>query len=380
MGDIRFFLEFLRESGFEVKEVTHPEGDVVIVLGCTSLDDETALAFLDYVEEGGSLIVDARGNNRLLTYLNVGESFVVRGRDEVRVSLYYSTIDGGVLVEGALAGPGSPFWGYEKMYYVGRGIRTPQDWTSLMVTENGVEVAAIKGNVSVVGCLLCADPLFIQNLVDYLEDGKNDFPRVDVRRYATPRVVKWGDTVEDIVEVTVSSPDVEVQVSYPYETGDYCSFPLIRGEIGDIRPEDGGYTQSTRFVYRAEGRSCELAPVIVKAVFEGKEREITVRGQRITVEEEGLLVGGNYLLPGLLIVLALLTYFGLGRLKRSSLIKRWKRVKLLMRLTKRRYMKREIDEETYKRLISDYQKELDIVEAEMRMLGIPIPEEDRDKH
>ncbi len=371
-------VSYLRDGGFDVELFYSTEDigkyDGIIVLGCTSMDPKDVERFLSFE---GRLVVDARDDNPLSSALGVKrKSYPLEGTDTSSFRDVYVNITNGILLKHVIKG--GPLVGYERMYYVGNPIFLPSRFKSGFLTPTGEDVLGIDDNVVVTGCFYCSDPLLLYNLVDWVEDGKIDFPSFYIEREITPSLVRVGGTFVDIVRVR-SPKEMEVRGEYIYGEGggQFCNFTPINTEFSGPEITGREYEVEARFIYRPEEPVyCYLPPVVLDLLWKAYKRTVILDAIPVTVSSTTVALPERpldwiyVLIP--LILLILLSPFLYKQLKIRRLKKRWIQLKRLIDKTNQRYMARKISKEVYEELITEYTKELQLVEGALTELGVDI--------
>ncbi len=382
---------YLEDMGFDVDVIEDTEDlrmyDALIVLSCTDMDPKNVEDILNFYDGGGGLIVDVHRENPITEALGVRKkTYPLEGLKRGSLSTLYVDIKNGVIVKETIKdGEGPIVSGYERMYYVGEPIYLPSGFNSGFAPESGEDVLGWKkdgGRVAVVGCLYCADPLLLANLVDWAEDGKVDFPRFLIKRRALPDVVPAGGTIVDEIEVVVEEGVQQVTGSYLFGTsGAYCNFELLSSEFERPQPFGDKYRLSARFTLRAgtEPETCYLPPALLEIFSGSSTRRVTVDPVEVVVSGRTMVQFTENDLPliaGILVVF-LLTLFVIKMMsRRQRLLREWRKYRFLIKVAKRKRMKREISQEAYERMMAEYEKALQEIEVELRMLGVRIPSEE----
>ena len=385
---------FLSDSGFDVDVITSTDNldkyDAVIVLSCTKLTTNDLNNIIRFYEKGGGLVLDAREDNPLIHHFDVyKKTYPLEGLDRSSLDTTYVTVKNGVLVNTPIINKSSPIVsGYEKMYYVGEPLAAPSGFNSGFTTESGENVMVWKMDgmkrVAILGCLYCADPLLLTNVVDWAEDGSVDFPDFRIYRKVIPEIVPLGNILVDMISITVDKELNNVTGNYLYNTGNpaYCDFGEPRSEIEPPEPEGDSYKISVKFTYKARGKpgTCSLPPALILLKWKDQTRrvivdpvEVTVSGKSIAYTVSNIFEENYVLLIGIALGLLLVGAYFAHEGKKRKLIREWEKYKNLIALTKKRRLVGELSEDAYKDLLKTYQEKLQEIEVEMKMMGINPP-------
>ncbi|HID09281.1 TPA: hypothetical protein EYP13_03560, partial [Candidatus Micrarchaeota archaeon] len=247
-----------------------PNADGIVVLGCTELDDEDIRTLEEYVKKGGRLVLDLHCPGKLDDFMYqygvIRSDRPYEGTILQTMTLPYARIRG-YPVDRPIIMRNTPVNSkHVKMIYVGPTFTvTSEVFSDAFITPTGQSVAFIgevgEGKVYATGCLLCSNQLLMANILDWVSDGRVDFPRFEVDRRVYPPVKEVGRPFYDEIRVSVSPDErdaVEISVAYPYNEEGFCRLVPTQ----DRRAEDG--TVVFRFEYTPrEKMSCSLAPVVV---------------------------------------------------------------------------------------------------------------------
>ncbi len=273
---------FLQRAGFDASLVeTVPQaerGDVIIVLGCSRVgeaDAQTIVAMVKHV--GIGLIVDLKCNSPFSSLLDVYPYDVYVGTRKAALSTDYATVQGYYVEAGERTSCAAPAcFGYESMYYAGDALDARGDaWrdvftdASLLVYRNLGE-----GRVAVTGCLLCASPLLMENMVDWAEDGMIDFPRFQIERSAE---LQPDGKVHDVFTV-VTSRDVSAKIVYT--ANDTC--PLEKVDETPAQPLSGDRASKVFIaILQPTGSVCYTPDALFVFEYNGMQRHVIVRGETV---------------------------------------------------------------------------------------------------
>ena len=377
-----------REWGYgnlQASEKLDPQAEGIIVMGCTELSEEDVRMLGEYVEKGGRLVIDlyCPGNvdNFMYRYGVMSSEMAYSGGILQKMVLPYAEIRG-YPVDKPIIRPNTPLNSkYAMMVYSGPTFTiTGKSFSHAFLTPNGQLVAFTaeigKGGVYASGCLLCSNQLLMANILDWVSDGRVDFPRFEVSRRVYPRTKEVGRPFYDEIRISRPSEEresVEISVAYLYNKEGFCKLVPTQDEGGD---EDAVVF---RFEYVPQERmSCSLAPVIVSMTWispEGKiVREFTVPGENVQVIAPSIYVPPSafpYVAVAVMIVLAGLAVVGARYYKR----KRLRDLKLQLKALEeslndlhKKLMTRQITEDVYKRLVERYVAKIEELKAEIRVM------------
>ncbi len=274
---------FLERAGFDVDIIESPteatSADVIIVLGCAKISDTDAALLLTLAKEGAGLIVDLRCPSPFTHLLRVAPVDDYVGIRTGVLSTEYATVTGYYVEAGEHTSCNAPAcFGYESMYYVGKTLYAEgEEWRDVFTDASILVYRNIgQGRVAVTGCLLCASPLLLENLVDWAEDGVIDFPKVTVKREAT---LHPDGFVHDIF--TIVAP-IDVNAHIYYSSPSNCPLIKTRDETNRPRPLTGGRA-SVFFIGILQPLSsvCRTEDALIEFSWDGQRRHIIVRGESV---------------------------------------------------------------------------------------------------
>jgi len=273
---------FLRSAGFDTVVVnTVPPakaGDVIIVLGCTDISTSDARTLVNLAENGVGLIVDAHCPSPLLGVLNVGLSETYKGIRKGVLSTEYATVTGYYDQAGERDVCDAPAcFGYESAYYVGSTLYAPDpSWRDVFADASLVIYRKLgQGHVAVTGCLFCASPLLLENMVDWADNGKIDFPQIEIKR--TARVSPDGYVYDTFTLVAPSGASAKVE----YTPGQ-C--PLIKIDQNPPQPLAGGKVSKVFVaVLKPSKNICVTPDALIIFSYKGMKRDVIVRGETVVV-------------------------------------------------------------------------------------------------
>ncbi len=362
----------------------------IIILGCTQLDKGDVDKLYEYVESGGRLVLDLHcpGTADNLAFklgiLRAEQPYT--GTIIQEMNLPYITVKG-YPIDRPIVRRGTPFNSrYVKMIYVGPTFtQSGTALSSTFVTPNGEPVAFFgqvgKGYVYITGCLLCSNQLLMANILDWLEDGRVDFPSFYVYRRVYPETKLVGKPFYD--EITIEIPPdaretMSVSADYVYNEPGICRLtPTLKTNTGF----DQTGTEKLLFEYDPERpMQCSLGPFIVRINWQSPNgptyREFTVPGPYVQVISPPLSIPPNYtpyILGAILAVLAAATPFALRWKKKKEikrLVKRLDGIEYGMEDLRRKFMTRAITEDIYKQLLQKYIAEAEEIKAKLREMGV----------
>lgn len=356
---------FLEDMGFEVEVTDRIPNDAkaLVIPACTYIDEQVLEKILKVVERNGGVLIDAWERSPLLRELKVVRLNHVEDIERRSFKHPYVEIKNGVLVNSILEG--GPIRRHSKLYYVGPAIEGA-GYNVGVVTENGEAVLLWKegrGRIVVTGCLFCMGPYLLANTIDWIEDGKIDFPEVTVERDAIPSVVKKGSQFMDRIIVEVEDTDANVSGEYLYNIGEpFCKTSFEGMDLPEREIIRGRQRIELRYRLKAEEvGSCILPPSIIYVESEEGKREIIADPVEISVTgvffESEEIPSWLYLAVPVSIAAAVFLYKRL-RIK----VERDRILRALHELDKK-FKKREIDKESYTKIRAEYMKRLIELEA-----------------
>jgi len=362
-----------------------PRAEGIIILGCTELVEDDIRMLEEYVEKGGRLVLDLYCPGRVDDFMY--RHGVIRSEKPYsegilqKMVLPYANIRG-YPVDKPIIRQNTPLNSkYARMIYSGPTFTiTGKSFSYAFITPKGQSVAFTaeigKGGAYASGCLLCSNQLLMANILDWVSDGRVDFPRFEVSRRVYPRTKEVGRPFYDEIRISRPSEErdaVEISVAYLYNKEGFCKLVPTQDEERD---EDAVVF---RFEYVPQERmSCSLAPVVVSMTWispEGKiVREFTVPGENVQVIAPSIYVPPSafpYVAVAVMIVLAGLAVVGARYYKR----KRLRDLKLQLKALEeslndlhKKLMTRQITEDVYKRLVERYVAKIEELKAEIRVM------------
>ncbi len=388
VGSVDQIVQTWRDWGFKdvVKgDRIDPKADGIVILGCTSLSDSDVAALEEYVKKGGRVAVDLHCpgaiDNLFSKYGVIRSDRPYRGTILQTLHLPYVDVKGYPVDRPIVMRDAPTSSKYVKMIYAGPSFTIAgEHFSDVFLTPTGQSVAFMgkigNGEVYASGCLLCSNQLLMANILDWLEDGKIDFPRFEVDRRVYPPVKKVGEPFYD--ELRISVPDtvmdsMDIEVAYPYNERGFCKLTPVQER------EVQGSTAIFRFQYTPETKmDCSLAPVVVSMTWispDGKiTRSFSVPGEYIQVIAPPLSIPPNYLpyiAASLLVILGVGAAFAWERHKKKKLEEMRLQVKALeesMEDLQKKLMTRQITEDVYKKLMERYIAEIEELKAKIKIM------------
>ena len=382
---------FLRDRGFQAEVINTTDHlsdyDAVFVLGCTKMDSQDVEHFLEYYQRGGGLVVDDRDNNPLAQALGVRQKpYMLSAPGGESITTSYVSITNGVLIKGIVQDDRGPMvYGNERMYYVGRPLKLPSDFNPGFASSSGEDVMGWKkerGRLVVIGCLYCADPLLLENLADWSQDGRIDFPRFTIRRDIIPSEVEVGDSFVDEITISISGDVDKVSGEYLYGfRKPYCELTPDRFISPSQQPNGTGFLITLKAQYTPDKpMDCYMPPAMVHLRWNGYTRDAIVDKKPITVIATSFAVPGiqlDYTLMALGAILFLALLAGVIYYKKTErkrrILREWYRHKNILKKLKLKYMRRDISEEEYKDLSKEHVEAILRLEEIMEDMGIKPP-------
>jgi len=387
-GSVEKVLETWRGWGYRDLRASgriDPGADGIIVLGCTELEEDDLKLLEDYVKRGGRLVLDLYCPGRLDDFMyrygvtRSGRPY--RGVLLQRMVLPYAEVRGYPVDRPIIAQDTPVNSRYAGMVYSGPAFTITGDtFSDAFITPTGDSVAFTaeigKGKVYATGCLLCSNQLLMANVLDWVSDGRVDFPRFEVDRRVYPPVKEVGKPFYDELRVSLPPEEKEtldVSVAYPYNEEGFCRMVPVQERKTE------GSTVVFRFEYTPQEKvSCSLAPVLVSMTWvspKGKVvREFTVPGEYVQVVAPPLYVPPSalpYVALALLAVLAGLAVLGKEYHKRKKISDMKLRLKVLeegLKELHKKLMTRQITEDVYKKLVERYVAEMEELRAKIKIM------------
>ncbi len=362
-----------------------PNADGIVVLGCTKIDDEDLQALEEYIKNGGRVAIDlfcpGKMDDFMYQYGVIRSEKPYQGTILQKLSLPYAEVRGFPVDRPIIMRDTPVNSKYVKMIYVGPSFTKVGDtFSDVFITPTGQSVAFIgaigNGKVYASGCLLCSNQLLMANILDWLKDGKIDFPSFEVDRRVYPSVKKVGEPFYDEIRISVPPEEkqsLDIAVAYPYNEEGFCK--LVPVQERDVQ----GNTIVFRFEYKAdEAMSCNLAPVIVSMTWispEGKIiREFSIPSEYIQVIAPKFSIPPNLLPYIALAGIAILGIVGWVLWKKRE-ERKLKEMKLHVRALEqglkdlqKKFMTRQITEDVYKRLTERYLAEIEELKAKIQIM------------
>ncbi len=362
-----------------------PNADGIVILGCTKISDEDVQELEDYVKNGGRVALDlycpGKLDDFMYQYGVIRSDAPYQGTILQKLTLPYVEARG-YPIDRPIIMRGTPINSkYVKMIYVGPSFTKAGDtFSDVFITPTGQSVAFLgeigTGTVYASGCLLCSNQLLMANILDWLEDGKINFPSFDVDRRVYPPMKKVGEPFYDEIRISVPPDEkqsLDISVAYPYNEEGFCKLvPVQEREIKDN-------TVIFRFEYTPDtAMSCNLAPVIVSMTWispNGKIiREFTVPSEYVQVIAPKFSIPPNlvpYIALGAVILLSIIGAILWRKHEEKKLEEMKLQVKALeqsMQDLQKKFMTRQITEDVYKRLTERYIAEIEELKAKIRIL------------
>ncbi|MDN5358478.1 MAG: hypothetical protein PWP76_321 [Candidatus Diapherotrites archaeon] len=359
--------------------------DGIIILGCTDLDEEDMKKLDEYVKNGGRVVLDLYCPGRLddfvYQYGIIRSDKPYQGTILQTLKLPYVEVKGYPVDKPIVMRETPVNSKYVGMTYVGPAFTaTSEVFSDVFLTPTGQSVAFIgrigSGTVYVTGCLLCSNQLLMANILDWVGDGKIDFPAFEVDRRIYPPIKKVGEPFYDEIRITVppeEAQSLEITVAYPYNEEGFCKLTPVQ------QREQQGNTVIFKFEYYPEDKmNCQLAPVMVSINWispKGKIlREFTVPGEYIQVITTGYFVPPSklpYAVAAIIVIVAsfsivLWTYRERKKVKEMRL--RLEALEESLKDLQKKFMTRQITEDVYKRLTEKYLAEMEELKTKLKML------------
>ncbi len=356
----------LRAMGIdaEVASVLDPNADAVIVLSCS---DVNVKELESYILNGGNVIVDTFSID--LPEIGIFRSSQFRGivLADYEPAIPYVSIRGFLVADPAVGGPVTD---RARMYYVGPTIEDKNGFLNTgFLNESVLYWGTIgKGRVVATGCLLCADPSFLADMVDWAVDGVLDFPSVSVKR-EYPTEVAEGDQFQEVLRISVPR-DIEVSVDYPTDPK-YCGGPT---RFEEENYSSGGNAVVVAKIAHNATIPCQLPPVTITARWRGELREIHLPPVSVSVVPAGFpsISDAERYLPFLLVLLLILIAASYPRWKVWRIRARIRRLERALKIIEYKYRTNQISKQVYEELVKDYM-------AEISRLRAMLPENEQQK-
>lgn len=397
---------FLERAGFDADVISDPKeatpDDAIIVLGCTRISDAEAAHLLALTKEGAGLIVDLRCPSPFAHLLRVVPVDDYVGIRTGVLSTEYVTVNGYYVVAAKHTSCNVPAcFGYESMYYVGKTLYAEgEEWRDVFTDASLLVYRDLgKGRVAVTGCLLCASPLLLENLVDWAENGRVDFPKVTVEREAA---LHADGLIHDVFTL-IAPTDVNARIYYRSPSN--CPLLKTVDETNRPRPLTRGKA-SVFFIAMLQPLSdvCRTEDVLVEFFWNGQRRHVLVRGETVATTVKSVAEGAPALplfptprslddillwIAGVLFVIFIVLLIvqmraGRAEKKEKKLDKKERKRLIRMRIRALRLKEKEIEEtlkeltrqwmtgkmeeEEYRKTKTLYEAKLANIRAKIRML------------
>ncbi len=384
-------LETWRAWGFKniaVGESIDPNADGILVLGCTALSKEDINALENYILKGGRVALDLYCPGPLDDLLskygivrNEGRPYRSTTGITVKTELPYADIMG-YPVESEISISNSPTsTGYTGMTYVGPTFTLTNDQIMpLFATPTDGAIAFFgrigKGYVYGSGCLLCSNQMLMANILDWLSDGRVDFPHVKITRNVHPQSVIAGNPIYDDITITLpkNAGIIGIDLGYVYDEKGFCQLkPAVTSKT-----ENGNIVKITAKFTPEQAMQCKLGPAVITMNWDGPDgeyvRKVVLNPVPIVVSNPYLPVSTTYwpyYVAAVVIAGASLWFF-----KRRSDVKRkiarLNALKEAMNDLRKQLMTQQITEDVYKSLLQKYLAEYNEIRAELKEKGIDI--------
>jgi hypothetical protein len=387
---------FLTDAGYTVSEISGSsglnasvlqQGNVTILLACSEeLSAADVEALVEYVNEGGGLLIDAfrRSNDALLGRMGMGIGAMLAegaafGADS-NTSLAFIAGNLARRVDGYAQ---SEFTKREKpvlAYYGPRlGHKNASAATLSDAVWEGRSSATVvisgvlgKGRLIATGCAFCFTENLLLDSLDWLA-GEQQFPIVAITRsFDSLRYAQGDEAIEKItVQVFGSAADIKIIDEIPSAYG----LELVSTKRGS---DKNSVTQVNTFAVRGNPGEYALPPV--KAVVYAANRKrtfyssaaegvfsVTAPGapRQQAQEKQGI----DYAPVALLAVLAAVFSSALIWRWKSSEVRKLlaerKRLQSALTAAKVKALKREMTQDTYDRIVKDIQERLLEIEARL---------------
>ncbi|NPA76233.1 MAG: hypothetical protein GXN93_00580 [Candidatus Diapherotrites archaeon] len=368
-----------------------PHADGILVLGCTEMDKSDVEVLEKYIENGGRVALDLHCPGPLDALIT--KYGVVRNADEpyksdagitMHMSLPYVDVVGYPVTSEITIANSPMSTGYTGMTYVGPTFTITNDrMMPLFATPTDKAIAffgpAGKGYIFGTGCLLCSNQMLMANILDWLDNGRVDFPKVSITRTVHPQSVVAGNPIYDEIKITVpkNAGIIDLSLDYLYNEKGYCKMnPAVstKSQSGDT------ITIVSKFIPE-QAMNCKLGPAVVSMTWDGPNgkylRKAVLEPVPIVVAAPSIpLQKSNWpYYVGAAIILALAAVFTYPRMKARKLKRRAKALKEAMHDLRKQLMTQQITEDIYKQLLQKYLAEYNEIRAELKEMGQELTDE-----
>ena len=302
----------------------------------------------------------------------------------MKMSLPYVDVEGYPVTSSITIANSPMSTGFTGMTYVGPTFTITNDrMMPLFATPTDKAIAFYgpigKGYVFGTGCLLCSNQMLMANILDWLDNGRVDFPKITITRNVHPQSVVAGNPIYD--EIRIHAPQnagiVDIELSYVYDEKGYCR---MEPKISTKKQEASAITITSEFVPQ-EAMSCKLGPAVVDITWDGPNgkylREAVLEPVPIVVANPSVPIQKSdwpYYLAALVLVAAA-AYIYYPRMKARKLKRRAKAIKEALHDLRLQLMTQKITEDVYKQLLQKYIAEYNEIKAELKEMGVELSDE-----
>ena len=368
-----------------------PHADGILVLGCTEMSKDDVDALEEYIKNGGRVALDLHCSGPLDALItkygvvrNAGEPYRSDSGITMKMSLPYVDVEGYPVTSSITIANSPMSTGFTGMTYVGPTFTITNDHIMpLFATPTDKAIAFYgpigKGYVFGTGCLLCSNQMLMANILDWLDNGRVDFPAVSITRTVHPQSVIAGNPIYD--EIKISAPQnsgiIDIELSYIYDEKGFC--PLTP-KVTTKKQEGGAISIVSEFVPQ-EAMNCKLGPAVVDITWDGPNgkylREAVLEPKPIVVANPPIPIQKSdwpYYVAAAAIIAAA-AYFYYPRMKAKKLKRRAKAIKEALHDLRLQLMTQKITEDVYKQLLQKYIAEYNEIKAELKEMGIELSDE-----
>ena len=368
-----------------------PHADGILVLGCTEMSKEDVDALEEYIKNGGRVALDLHCSGPLDALItkygvvrNAGEPYRSDSGITMKMSLPYVDVEGYPVTSSITIANSPMSTGFTGMTYVGPTFTITNDrMMPLFATPTDKAIAFYgpigKGYVFGTGCLLCSNQMLMANILDWLDNGRVDFPKITITRNVHPQSVVAGNPIYD--EIRIHAPQnagiVDIELSYVYDEKGYCR---MEPKISTKKQEASAITITSEFVPQ-EAMNCKLGPAVVDITWDGPNgkylREAVLEPVPIVVANPSVPIQKSdwpYYLAALVLVAAA-AYIYYPRMKARKLKRRAKAIKEALHDLRLQLMTQKITEDVYKQLLQKYIAEYNEIKAELKEMGVELSDE-----